>query len=133
MWQCTEAFPGLLGRIRGSQCPATWPDFLVPDRRAGCSGREPTQSDLPRAVGVGGADEYGWIRHRGQGRSWAGPISIRSREGQAVVATSDLKRALRLNTPEKTTVGEQATVLQVHLSIFPTPTIHVGYGIGSAG
>jgi len=49
------------------------------------------------------------------------------------VATSDLKRALRLNTPEKTTVGEQATVLQVHLSIFPTPTIHVGYGIGSAG
>ena len=49
------------------------------------------------------------------------------------MATSDLKRGLKLNAPEKTTVGDQVTVLQVHLSLFPTPTVHVGYGIGSGG
>ena len=47
------------------------------------------------------------------------------------MATSDLKKGLKLNTPERTTVGDQATVLQVHISLFPQPTIHVGYGIGS--
>jgi len=49
------------------------------------------------------------------------------------MATSDLKRGLKLNTPEKTTVGDQVTVLQVHLSLFPIPTVHVGYGVGSGG
>ena|SRR3990167_1198938 len=43
----------------------------------------------------------------------------------------DLKRPMKLDRPETTLVGDHATVLQVHIAIFPVPTLHIGYGFGT--
>lgn len=43
----------------------------------------------------------------------------------------DLKRPMRLDQPATTLVGDVVSVVQVHISVFPEPAVHIGYGIGA--
>ena len=44
----------------------------------------------------------------------------------------DLKRTLRLDRPQTTLVGDVVSVVHVHISVFPNPVVHIGYGISPA-
>ena len=43
----------------------------------------------------------------------------------------DLKRPMRLDRPETTLVGDVLSIVQVHISVFPEPVVHIGYGIST--
>ena len=45
---------------------------------------------------------------------------------------SDLKRSMKLDKPETTLVGDVLSVVQVHISVYPEPVVHIGYGISTA-
>ena len=48
------------------------------------------------------------------------------------MARPELKQPLRLDKPEMTLIGDVVSVLQVHISVFPEPVVHIGYGISTA-
>lgn len=45
---------------------------------------------------------------------------------------ADLTRPMKLDRPETTLVGDVVTIVQVHISVFPEPVVHIGYGISPA-
>ena len=47
--------------------------------------------------------------------------------------TAHLQRPLKLDRPAATVIGDRVSLVQVHLSLFPTPTIHIGYGVSNGG
>lgn len=47
--------------------------------------------------------------------------------------TAHLQRPLKLDRPATTLIGDVVLLVQVHLSLFPTPTMHVGYGVSNGG
>lgn len=43
-----------------------------------------------------------------------------------------LQSPMILDRPEVKVLGDRVSLIQVHLSLLPTPVLHIGYGIGPA-